>query len=108
MCQIDFAAVLDVALLSLPVWACIRHSMRIACTVLHGLQGKIRLPGDAGIDTKDMVMHPAAAAHRVFVDAGGKVNHANFNAMPAGTLFVERAALVEHMYFEAQRLEPER
>ena len=72
------------------------------------VQAGVRLPGDAGVDVGDIMLTNASAIHRYFMNDQGKVVHPAPDPLPPGALFVERAALVEHMYFEAQRLEPER
>ena len=43
-----------------------------------------------------------------YMDKRGQVVRRPPDVLSTGTMFVERAALVEHLFFEAQRLEPQR
>ncbi|KAK9803755.1 hypothetical protein WJX73_002117 [Symbiochloris irregularis] len=58
-------------------------------------------------DESDMPLRMAGKVHRNFCDAPGTVNRLPPTFLP-GNMFVQRAALVEHLYFETKRLQPDR
>lgn len=77
-------------------------------TAAASAQADVRLPGDPQVDEQDIMLTNASIISRNFVLGPGKVDCKPADPLPPGALFVERAALVEHLYFEAQRLQPER
>ena len=71
----------------------------------------VRLPGDEHADSEnseETVLRNASGILRNFTTDKGTVESAREDFVGPGTMFVERAALVEHLCVEAGRLHPER
>ena len=74
-------------------------------SALHA-QAQVQLP-DTDSKAESTLSH-AGIVWRTETDSKGTVNRFPARKLPPGSLFVERQALVEHLFYEAQRLQPDR
>lgn len=72
------------------------------------MQAAIRLPGDEHVDKDDITLTKASGVQQYSGKGPGKVEKRPLMPLPEGMMFVERSALVEHLFLEAQRLVPQR
>ena len=72
------------------------------------MQAGVSLPDEGSAADRSSPLTTASRIVRHLVDKKGRVKVSPGTPLPPGALFVERAAIVEHLYFEAQRLQPDR